>query len=129
LAGKNITFVVKCALKLAPLFFCPIRALQREGGTNLLDRVIRHYCEDSPRILERLRRGVGTDDAAEIRSTAHSFKSSSAYLGALQLSDLCRQMEKAGLDQRLEATTELLARIETEYLAASQALAGKLTGA
>jgi len=106
-----------------------IRALQREGRPNLLDRMILHFCEDSSQILKKLRGGVKAADADEIRAAAHSFKSSSAYLGALHLTELCKQIETVALERDFAAASELMERIDAEYSAASTILIGKLSGA
>jgi two-component system, sensor histidine kinase and response regulator len=106
-----------------------IRALQREGRPNLLDRMILHFCEDSSQVLKRLRGGVKSADADEIRAAAHSFKSSSAYLGALHLAELCKQVETVALEQNFAEACELMLRIDAEYNAASSILVGKLSGA
>ena len=105
-----------------------IRALQREGRPNLLDRMILHFCEDSSQVLQRLRAGVKSADADEIRAAAHSFKSSSAYLGALHLAELCKQVETVALEHNFVEASELMVRIDAEYSAASSILVGKLSG-
>ena len=106
-----------------------IRALQRVGRPNLLDKMILHFCDDSSQVLKKLRGGVQQGNADEICCAAHSFKSSSAYLGALNLSELCRQIEVAALEGTAGGAADLLARIEDEYAAASRALEGKLSAA
>ena len=105
-----------------------IRALQREGRPNLLDRMIFHFCEDSSQVLKRLRGGVNAADADEIRAAAHSFKSSSAYLGALHLSELCKQVETVALARNFAECSALMLRIDAEYSAATSILTGKLSG-
>ena len=106
-----------------------IRALQREGRPNLLDRMILHFCEDNSQVLKKLRGGVKAENADEIRAAAHAFKSSAAYLGALHLAELCKQVETAALEQNFAAASDLMLRIDAEYSAASQILVGKLSGA
>jgi two-component system, sensor histidine kinase and response regulator len=104
-----------------------IRALQRVGRPNLLDKMILHFCDDSSQVLRRLREGVQAGDPSEIRAAAHSFKSGSAYLGALRLSELCKQIETAALGPDSGEVVELMARIDAEYAEASRLLAAKLS--
>ncbi len=99
-----------------------IRALQREGGTDILAKVIDLYFADSLRMLDGLRKAVTDSDALLLQQVAHSFKSSSANLGALALADLSRQMEAAGRDRSTDGTGDLLLQIETEYAAVRDAL-------
>ena len=106
-----------------------IRVLQRVGRPNLLDKMILHFCGDSSQVLKKLRAGVQAGDVEEIRAAAHSFKSSSAYLGALHLAELCKQIEAAALEEGPGAAAEIMVRIEAEYAAASHALSGKLSAA
>jgi len=103
-----------------------IRALQRVGRPNLLDKMILHFCGDSSQVLKKLRVGVAAGDVEATRGAAHSFKSSSAYLGALHLAELCKQIEAAALEQGPGAAAEIMVHIEAEYAAASQVLSGKL---
>jgi two-component system, sensor histidine kinase and response regulator len=104
-----------------------IRALQRVGRPNLLDKMILHFCDDSGAVLNKMRDGVRAGNPGEIRTAAHSFKSSSAYLGALQLSELCKQIEVTALEADCGAAQELMVLIDAEYAAATRELSGKLS--
>jgi HPt (histidine-containing phosphotransfer) domain-containing protein len=68
------------------------------------------------------------NEAGVIRSTAHSFKTSSANLGAQRLADFCREMESFGLNNEMSRTSEVLEKIEEEYVAVSAALAAVRQG-
>jgi HPt (histidine-containing phosphotransfer) domain-containing protein len=65
----------------------------------------------------------------DLRLAAHSFKSSSAYLGAQALVELCQKMEAAGRDGAFDASEELMVRIESEYAAVYRCLSVTLEGA
>jgi len=103
-----------------------IRALQREGAPSLLDKVINRYFDDSPRHLDAMRGALAGGAPEELRRAAHSFKSSSAYLGAHLLVELCKEMEAAGRDNTLTGSQGLLARIESEYASVQRVLAANL---
>ena len=104
-----------------------IRELQRAGRPNLLDKMILYFLHDGSRVLEKLREGLQTGDAEEIRYAAHTFKSSCAFLGALHLSELCQQIETAAREERCDAASELMVRIDAEYQVVRELLAGKLS--
>jgi signal transduction histidine kinase/DNA-binding NarL/FixJ family response regulator/HPt (histidine-containing phosphotransfer) domain-containing protein len=104
-----------------------IRELQRAGRPNLLDKMILYFLHDGSRVLEKLREGLKTGDAEAIRYAAHTFKSSCAFLGALHLSELCQQIETAAREERCDAASELIVRIDAEYQVARELLAGKLS--
>jgi two-component system, sensor histidine kinase and response regulator len=106
-----------------------IRALQREGAPSLLDKVIKRYFDDSPKHLESMRHALAAEVPDELRLAAHSFKSSSAYLGARALVELCQKMEAAGRDGACDGSAELLARIEAEYACVHRSLSDTLEGA
>jgi HPt (histidine-containing phosphotransfer) domain-containing protein len=106
-----------------------ILALQRAGAPNILDRVIALYITDSPSHIDGMRTAVATGDTDRLWQAAHSFKSSSTNLGALNLAEMCRSMETLGRGRLLAGADELLVEIETEYSAACEALAAIQKGA
>jgi CheY-like chemotaxis protein/HPt (histidine-containing phosphotransfer) domain-containing protein len=92
-----------------------IRALQRQGKPDLLAKVINVYLEDSLRLVEGLRQAVSQGDAENVRRRAHSLKSSSANVGAVRLSALCKDLEKANPVYSAEQIDRMVTRIEEEY--------------
>ncbi len=103
-----------------------IRALQREGAPNLLSKVIHRYLDYSPQLLQTLREATRQGDAPSLQEAAHSFKSSSASLGALALAGLCTELEMMGRTNHLENAVSMLSKIEAEYEAVRVALATEL---
>ena len=67
---------------------------------------------------EALRR----QDGAALRMAAHSMKSSSAYVGALKMRDLCLELENCGRESRLDAAKSLHAELQAEYARVEPAL-------
>ena len=92
-----------------------IRALQMEGAPDVLDSVISLYLDDAPKLMERLKHAVAANDAPEVERAAHTLKSSSASLGALKVSELCKQLEASARQHVLEQSTTLLTELETTY--------------
>jgi len=103
-----------------------IRALQRPGAPSVLGRVITIYLESSPGLLQALHGAVSAGDAGALLDSAHSLKSSSANLGAMQLSNVCRELENLGREGNTEAAGFLLKRLDTEYQAVQNALHSEL---
>jgi PAS domain S-box-containing protein len=103
-----------------------LRSLQHLGKPDLLERVIRIYLEDSLRLLEELRDARNKGDAALMKRQAHSLKSSSANVGAMRLSQLCRELERLEPDQAAGRTQGILSQIETEYRQVRSELAQEL---
>ncbi|MDL1967839.1 MAG: response regulator [Deltaproteobacteria bacterium] len=103
-----------------------IRALQRPGKPNVLDKIINLYLQNSPVLIKTVRESVEQGDGAALCEAAHSLKSSSANLGAVSMAAVCKKLEDMGRDGRTDATKALLGRIESEYKSASAALADEL---
>lgn len=99
-----------------------IRALQRPGQPSVLGKIIGLYLDSAPALLQRLRDAVAAGDGEALRQAAHSFKSSSANLGATQLAGLCKELEHRGREQRLEGTVALLAEVDRHSARVREAL-------
>ncbi|MDX1416838.1 MAG: response regulator [Candidatus Promineifilaceae bacterium] len=77
-----------------------------------MTQMIDSYLATSEGLLEKLRHGVQEGDAAEVRLAAHTLKSGSADFGAVELQELCRELEAKGKSGDLDGAGELLAQIE-----------------
>ncbi|MER2583364.1 MAG: response regulator, partial [Candidatus Competibacter sp.] len=100
-----------------------IRALQQPGTPDLLSKIIGLYLNDSLKLLQQIRDGIADADPEMLRQAAHSLKSSSANLGAIELAAVCKEMEQRGRERQLEDTADLLRQLETCYDQAREALA------
>jgi signal transduction histidine kinase/CheY-like chemotaxis protein len=99
-----------------------IRAIQRPGKPDILQKVIHHYLENTPILLQHMHEAIDKNDPHAMLISAHTLKSSSANLGALRLSEHCKALESMGREKRMEGATELLTEIEIDYQLASAAL-------
>jgi len=77
--------------------------------------LVRVYLEDAPRRVAELVVAAETGDAAAQISPAHTLKSSSANIGATQLSDLSRGIEHAARAGIATGPAELAAGLRAEY--------------
>ena len=73
-----------------------LRGIQTEGGPDLAVRLTQLFLEEADRQLARAESAAARLDVAELGRLAHTLKSSSASVGAMRLSYLCRELE-AGL--------------------------------
>ncbi|MDL1967410.1 MAG: response regulator [Deltaproteobacteria bacterium] len=103
-----------------------IRALQQPGKPSILGKIIKLYLENSPGLITTVRESVEQGDGGALCEAAHSLKSSSANLGAIQLMAVCKELEDMGRDGRTDAAKELIGRIESEFKSANTALAEEL---
>jgi CheY-like chemotaxis protein/HPt (histidine-containing phosphotransfer) domain-containing protein len=99
-----------------------IRAMQRPGGPNLLQRVVGLYRESSPRLIQDIRDCIDKGDAGGLRQAAHSLKSSSANLGAMRLSALANRLEELGRGGDTAKAQGLIGELDLEHDAVLGAL-------
>lgn len=112
-----------------------LRALGDDEDPDFLEDLIRMYLSDAPKHLQMMRKAVEAKDAATLKVAAHTLKSSSANLGAVPFSELCKGLEymgreviEAGKEQipdLLEAK-EKLAEVEAEWARVQSALEQEL---
>lgn len=91
-----------------------IRSLQRPGSPDILRKVLTHFFDDTPRLLQKLRKATSTGDVQTVRQAAHSLKTASANLGATRLAAHCKEMEFQANNGLSEELPTLYTRIETE---------------
>ncbi len=92
-----------------------LRSLQIEGKPNILLRIIGAYLQNHELQISRLQESLEINDIHFLQNTAHSLKSSSANVGAMTLSQMCRELEMCCKQQTLENARELIAAIESEF--------------
>lgn len=87
-----------------------LQALDPSGKSGLMQRVLATFESSLRRLLGELLAARARDDTAALGHVAHTLKSSSASVGALQLSALCADIELRlrdgpfdGLPTRLDA--------------------------
>jgi len=81
----------------------------------VLEEIINCYLVESPKIVAAIQTSVTNQDANTLHKTAHKLKSSSASLGAMDLYQLCLQLESKGKSGNLEGVLELVSRLIDEY--------------
>jgi len=99
-----------------------IQALESNGSPGLMARLIEVYLRSSPELIDQMREGVAGEDAQTIERAAHSLKSSSATLGALELSELCKELERIGREADTDQAAAVFASLELEFNRVRRAL-------
>jgi signal transduction histidine kinase/CheY-like chemotaxis protein len=99
-----------------------IRALHRPGGPNLLAKVLGLYSSSSLALTDAIRTAVQSNDAESIRQAAHALKSSSANVGAMAFADLCKEVEVAAAQGKLDQARVLVEGLLAEHKKVLQAL-------
>ena len=94
-----------------------IASLQRPGKPDLLARIVELFKSESPKAIFSVQTGLEAGDLAFVRNGAHTLKSSSAYVGAKVLSELCRDLEAAAREDNLPACVALGYGLEDLFIA------------
>jgi HPt (histidine-containing phosphotransfer) domain-containing protein len=87
-----------------------LRALGGEDEPGLLTELIDIFLADAPKRLQEISTGLGANDLKTVERAAHTLKSSSANIGAIGLSKLCKEMEEIARERKLESMPSLLTR-------------------
>lgn len=81
----------------------------------VLVEMIDCYLEEAPKLLSAIAQAITQNDAVQLRSSAHNLKASSATLGAITLSHVCRKLEVMSRIGNTEYGVDKLPQLETEY--------------
>lgn len=91
-----------------------LRQLDPNGTNRLLPRVLSTYRASLAKLMSQMSDARGQSDLARLRLAVHTLKSSSASVGALALSVLCGDAEKALRDGELNKLPPLLDQLAVE---------------
>ncbi|MBF0264593.1 MAG: response regulator [Gammaproteobacteria bacterium] len=92
------------------------------GKSDLVNKLIDKFIDYTPGQIETLKSLAETNQWQAFQKAAHSLKSSSAYLGAKQLSDLCLQIETSESEQLKQNSIVILSNLERSFNSISEAL-------
>ncbi len=101
-----------------------LRANLPEGEPDLLAELINLLKQETPKHLQAIREAIRQGDGEQLRKSAHTLKGSALTVGAVQLAELCKQMEARGKEGRLNGAEAGIASLEEEY----QRVIGELDG-
>ena len=104
-----------------------LRALQRPGRPDVVERVIKLFHRDASRLLAEMRAAVGRDDPDALCQAAHTLKSMSGNVGATALAAHCREIEECARSSAAVAAASL-AEVEEELSEVLMALAQERLG-
>jgi CheY-like chemotaxis protein len=92
-----------------------LRDLQDEGEPAVLAAVIADYLRDTPPRLAALHEALARADAEAVRREAHGIKGSSGYLGAVEMTRLCTELEEQARAGDLTQAPELVHAIAAAF--------------
>ncbi len=100
-----------------------IENLKSLGGIELLAELHRVFISTSETLVADLHKALASGNAPVVEEKAHSLKSSSGNMGALQLSEICLQLEKMGQTKDLSNAKDLAQKLDSEFKQVSLELA------
>jgi HPt (histidine-containing phosphotransfer) domain-containing protein len=116
----------------APILDLAVIAELREmtgDDDDFIRELVEAYLAEAPEHLAGMTAAAGAGDAAAMVRPAHTLKSSSASLGAMRLSRICRGLEEAARAGRAEGFHEAVGAASATWAATLAALAeAGLTG-
>ncbi|OPY52099.1 MAG: Hpt domain protein [Methanosaeta sp. PtaU1.Bin060] len=92
-----------------------LQELQDEGEPDIVVEVAGLFIKHAPEKLLAIEKAAKIGDAKAMQIAAHGLKSSSAYVGALRLSEMCKELEQAGRSGDLDKAVEKAEAIKAEY--------------
>ena len=102
-----------------------LRQLDDEDG-EFFEEVVQTYVQDAHLLLDDLRAGIGCGNAEKTARAAHSLKTPSFQLGALELGELCRQVEEKSRGGSCEGLESPLQEIAAQVVAVCAALTNRI---
>jgi two-component system, sensor histidine kinase and response regulator len=103
-----------------------IRALDKDGGNAVLARLIGIYLKSAPPLMKAIRAARDAGDVAAVGRAVHTLRTSSLYVGAARLGNLCREIEVASRATPPLMSLAQIAELEAEFLLVEQWLRSEL---
>jgi HPt (histidine-containing phosphotransfer) domain-containing protein len=99
-----------------------LQALDPRGENRLLERVLDAFFDSLAKHVGELRDARHAADLTALRAVAHTLKSSSASIGAMQLSQRCAEVEALAREGNTAALGAPLEALQAELLRVQDAL-------
>ena len=104
-----------------------LRELDPSGKSRLMERVLRAFHSSASRLALQFGDARRSGDMQGIRHVAHTLKSSSASIGALELARLCAEIEASIRAEAFSALPERLDAMDRELAAVLQVVTPMLS--
>jgi HPt (histidine-containing phosphotransfer) domain-containing protein len=92
-----------------------LRELQEKGDPDIVAEVVGLFIKHSPEKISAIMLAAENGDAKGLQIAAHGLKSSSAYVGAMGLSALAKELEQMGRSQSLQGVRDKAEKLKEEY--------------
>lgn len=92
-----------------------LKELQEEGEPDIVEEVGSLFLKHAPEKIAAIEKAAAKKDAKALQVSAHSLKSSSAYVGAMGLSGLSKDLEMMGRSGSVEGAEGKIEALTAEY--------------
>lgn len=113
---------------LDPTALAKLHALDPTGRSGIVQRVLRTYEASLTKLMLQFEAARSGNDLDGLRHVAHTLRSSSAAVGALQLSTCCATVEALLRERTLEPLPAALDTMQTESGRAGRSVRAMLDG-
>jgi CheY-like chemotaxis protein len=103
-----------------------LRALRRPGRLDPVSKILTSFLESSATYVSAIHQAVVHQDAKALFYAAHALKSSSAMIGAMELSRVLKDFELLGRQGDVAGSHERMAELDSVYEAVRQAVLNEL---
>ena len=117
------------AASLDPAALESLAGLEQAGNPDLVARVVEAYLSSSSKLAAEVRAGAAAGDPKRMAAAAHTLKSSSAQVGAMKLSMLCKEIEALGRSGSVDGVAKLVDEASGELESVHEGLAAQSFGA
>jgi HPt (histidine-containing phosphotransfer) domain-containing protein len=117
MAGANPEFV-----RAQPIFSLKKLLDNLDGDDLLMQRIVRLFDENTPRLLATLRGAVARRNSADIARSAHALLSSLGVFGATETFRLTELLERQAVEENFDESAETFAALENELKQVSAAI-------
>lgn len=100
-------------------------ALQRQGSSDLLNRLFMAYESSTTDLLAGIDQALVSDNLDLVRQNAHTLKSSSHNIGAVTLGGMALNLENAAREGAADLARDIHAQIKGEYERVREAIAAR----
>ncbi len=98
--------------------------LADNGDPKWMRDLVEKYIEDGAGRVTALAEAAAGGDPVRLECHAHTLKGSSSNIGVVRVARLCEKLQVLGRSNTVEGATELVAALESEFLAAQKELRG-----
>lgn len=91
-----------------------LHELDPQGENHVVERVLRAFATSLVRLLPKAQQALAQSDTQALRHVVHTLKSSSASVGALQLSRCCTEIDNCLRLQQVQGLADRLAVLDAE---------------